>query len=362
VPGANGLAGYSSIRWRFLLAFQCLPAILLVAGIKFLPDSPRYLISAGYKEQAREVLDHVRAGSTEDVDREFAEMALASQDVHKSSPIEFARILVGLSTSRAPNLARRAWLCLFLQIMASYTAITAVTAYAPILLSAAGYSQIKQNGLAGGLSTVGIVGTIISAWVVDRFGRRRCLMWGAGGMVVVNVIAGALYEASRRQPSKASSIAPAAVLMLFLFNLIYASTWGTVAFLIPTEIFPSELRAQGNGFGVTGWAIGVGTTTLANPSLFAHIENRAYFLFAGLNLLWIVVVYLFYPETKDRSLEAINILFTPRSPFTWAAERAWHEHHNGDILADEAQHEVRSVCETHEKKHCEETAQAASAA
>jgi MFS family permease len=242
--------------------------------------------------------------------------------------------------------------------MASYTAITAVTAYAPILLSAAGYSQIKQNGLAGGLSTVGIVGTIISAWVVDRFGRRRCLMWGAGGMVVVNVIAGALYEASRRQPSKAASIAPAAVLMLFLFNLIYASTWGTVAFLIPTEIFPSELRAQGNGFGVTGWAIGVGTTTLANPSLFAHLENRAYFLFAGFNLIWIVVVYVFYPETKDRSLEAINILFTPGSPFTWAAERAWHEHHNGDILADEAEREVRPVCETHEKTCREETLQA----
>jgi len=39
--------------------------------------------------------------------------------------------------------------------------------------------------------------------------------------------------------------------MLFLFNLIYAATWGTVAFLIQTEIFPSEMRAQGNRFGIT---------------------------------------------------------------------------------------------------------------
>ena len=112
--------------------------------------------------------------------------------------------------------------------IASYTAITAVTAYAPILLSAAGYPAVKQNGLAGGLSTIGIVGTIISAYVVDRFGRRRCLMWGAAGMVAVNAIAGGLYEASRRNPSKSAQIAPAAVTMLFLFNLIYASTWGTV--------------------------------------------------------------------------------------------------------------------------------------
>lgn len=48
----------------------------------------------------------------------------------------------------------------------------------------------------------------------------------------------------------------------------YAATWGTVAFLIPTEIFPSDLRAQGNGFGITGWAIGVGMTTLVNPIMF----------------------------------------------------------------------------------------------
>ena len=60
--------------------------------------------------------------------------------------------------------------------------------------------------------------------------------------------------------------------MLFMFNLIYASTWGTVAFLLPTEIFPSEMRAQGNGFGITGWAIGVGMTTLINPILFGSIE------------------------------------------------------------------------------------------
>jgi len=72
--------------------------------------------------------------------------------------------------------------------------------------------------------------------------------------------------------------------MLFLFNLVYAATWGTVAFLIPTEIFPSEMRAQGNGFGITGWAIGGGWTVLVNP-MFGHIGSRTYFLFAALNLI-----------------------------------------------------------------------------
>jgi hypothetical protein len=56
--------------------------------------------------------------------------------------------------------------------MASWTGITAVTAYSPVLLRQAGYSTLKQNGLAGGLNTIGIVGTIISANIIDKLGRR----------------------------------------------------------------------------------------------------------------------------------------------------------------------------------------------
>jgi len=150
--------------------------------------------------------------------------------------------------------------------------------------------------------------------------------------------AAALYESSRQNSSKASSIAPAAVLMLFLFNLVYAATWGTVAFLIPTEIFPSEMRAQGNGFGITGWAIGVGWTVLVNPIMFAHLESRTYFLFAGLNLIWIPIVYLLYPETRNRSLESIEALFSSKSPFSWNMERAFAEH--GDVLAEKGGREA----------------------
>ena len=186
--------------------------------------------------------------------------------------------------------------------MVSWTGITAVTAYSPVLLKAAGYRSLKQNGLAGGLNTIGIISTIISTQVVDRLGRRKCLIGGAFGLLAVNLIAASLYEASRRQPSKVSSFASAAVTMFFLFNLCYAATWGTVTFLIPTEIFPSEMRAQGNGFGITGWAIGVGWTVLVNPIMFGSVASRTYFLFAGLILLWMPTVFFFCPETAPLSL------------------------------------------------------------
>jgi hypothetical protein len=94
-----------------------------------------------------------------------------------------------------------------------------------------------QNGLAGGINTVGIIGTIISAQIVDRLGRRVCLMGGSAVLFAVNLIvclyftrklrclsltgfqAGAVYEGSLRNPSKAAQYAPAAITMLFLFNI-----------------------------------------------------------------------------------------------------------------------------------------------
>jgi hypothetical protein len=296
-----------------------------------LPDSPRYYASIGDFETARDVLIHVRGGESAAVEKEYLEICALAADSKPSSPIQFAKVLVGRGEGTSAHLGRRAWLCLWLQIMASWTGITAVTAYSPVLLKQAGYSSLKQNGLAGGLNTIGIVGTIISAQIVDKLGRRICLMGGAAGLFAVNLIAASLYESTIHDPSKAVRVAPAAVTMLFLFNLIYAATWGTVAFLIPTEIFPSEMRAQGNGFGITGWAIGVGWTVLVNPIMFGSIKSRTYFLFAALNLSWIPIVYFFYPETKDRSLESIEALFSSSSPFYSAMERSYRE--QGDVIA-----------------------------
>lgn len=180
--------GYSPVRWRFLLAFQCFPAILLLVGVKTLPDSPRFLASVGRNKEAREVLVHLRGADDHRVEMEYNEITTMAEESKKSSPLEFVKVVLGLDKQKAPNLGRRAWLAIFLQIMGSWTGITAVTAYSPVLLRQAGYSELTQNGLAGGLNTIGIVGTIISAQIVDRLGRRTCLMSGAAGLSAVNII------------------------------------------------------------------------------------------------------------------------------------------------------------------------------
>jgi hypothetical protein len=78
--------------------------------------------------------------------------------------------------------------------------LQAVTAYSPTLLAQAGYSDIKQNGLAGGINTIGIIGTIISAQIIDRLGRRVCLMGGAAVLFAVNLIVSVIQSQLSVEP------------------------------------------------------------------------------------------------------------------------------------------------------------------
>ena len=104
-----------------------MPAIILAIFIRFLPDSPRFLASVGRHEEALEVLEHIRAkpAGDPDVEREYQEIVKVSQGARKSTRIEFVKILCDLKHGHdSPHLTRRAWLCLWLQIMASWTGIT----------------------------------------------------------------------------------------------------------------------------------------------------------------------------------------------------------------------------------------------
>jgi hypothetical protein len=77
-----------------------------------LPDSPRYYASVGDFETARDVLVHVRGSDTEAVENEYLEIRAIAADSKPSSPIQFAKVLVGHGEGKGAHLGRRAWLCL----------------------------------------------------------------------------------------------------------------------------------------------------------------------------------------------------------------------------------------------------------
>jgi hypothetical protein len=164
-------------------------------------------------------LVHVRGGQSAEVEHEYNESMYftttglytldgspptvavleSTQHMHKSNPLESFTILAGLAKGNR-HLARRAWIAVGLQIMAQWTGITAVTVYSSVLFGQAGYNSITVDGLSGGesifsasshviclthslfpgVNSIGLIGTVISALILDRIGRRKvCNLWAS---------------------------------------------------------------------------------------------------------------------------------------------------------------------------------------
>ena len=96
-------------------------------------------------------------------------------------------------------------------------------------------------------------------FTLDRIGRRWTLYWGSIGMgICIFIVGGLSRAASDADEGHKSGVGGAAIFFVFLFTAIFGATWLTVPWLYPAEIFPLEIRARGNAWGVVGWSIGNG--------------------------------------------------------------------------------------------------------
>ena len=163
-------------------------------------------------------------------------------------------------------------------------------------------------------------------FTLDRIGRRWTLYWGSVGQGIALFLAGGFSRiASDARATgnihKATQVGNAAVAMVYLFTFVFGATWLTVPWLYPAEIFPLEVRAKGNAWGVVGWSIGNGWLTLLCPVMFAALGEKTLYIFAACNAITIPMVWALYPESNQRTLEEMNLLFASDSIWNWEAER-----------------------------------------
>lgn len=159
--------------------------------------------------------------------------------------------------------------------------------------------------------------------------------------------------------SHAASYGAAAASFIFIFTFVFGATWLTVPWLYPAEIFPLEVRAKGNAWGVVGWSIGNGWLTLLCPVMFATLNEKTLYIFAIANVITLPMVWALYPESNQRTLEEMDLLFASESWWVWDAEKEFarlkNEHpeivgaaHNGVKLDDEGRIEGRKGVERRE--------------
>ena len=179
--------------------------------------------------------------------------------------------------------------------------------YGPSLYSSLGFGTVSQLVLQGAWITVCPFGNLLNALIVDKTGRTRLLAAGLSGCVIALI--GECITVSIFQRTGDQGVAAAAVFFLFLHIAFYSSTADATSYIYSSEIFPTPVRAKGLAISVSGLFVATIIFLEAAPTAFAHIGWKYYTVFIAVSSVMVVVILLWFPETKQRSLEDIGELF-----------------------------------------------------
>ncbi|KAH6651513.1 general substrate transporter [Truncatella angustata] len=289
-----------AFSWRFPLAFQCAPAAILLAGIWFLQESPRWLMEKDRHEEARAVLEKLRQGDDPSrIDLEFIEIRdviAADREIGKVS---------AMSILTKASWRKRLLLGCGVQVFGPLSGINVINYYGPRIYEIIGIdnqTSLMIIGISGALS---IVYCTIGLYFLDKVGRVKPLIVSAAGLaasVLVNSI-----QAQYLDPNNINQ-ARSMVAMNFLFSLFYTPL-GIISWVYPAEIFPVEVRALGNAITTfSNWVVNL-VFAQFSPAALAKLGFGYFYVFFAFNLIALVCYWFFYPETKGRTLEQMDVLF-----------------------------------------------------
>lgn len=279
--------------WRYMLGFSAIPAVLFLAGMFFLPRSPRWLVSVGQKEYAREVLHKIRSSKNE-AESEYAEIneTVAAAASQKTNGLKLFK--------NNPNFRRSVSLGMILQIMQQLTGINVIMYFGPKVLLNAGFSETFASSwgtIMIGLTNV--LATFIAIYLVDRAGRKPILLSG----FILMAISLAAVAILMNYP-QASYITFGFIL---LFIISFAFSAGPLIWVLCSEIQP----LNGRDFGITcstgtNWGINMIVAYTFLQLLSGLGASTTLGLYAFFCIVSIVITIRFVPETKGVSLEHLE--------------------------------------------------------
>jgi sugar porter (SP) family MFS transporter len=288
--------------WRWMFGISIVPAAIFGISMFFLPESPRWLLRRGERDNALAMLARVRGTSDIHVELQEIEESLTRAP-------ESGRFSDLFAPSIRPALIVGIGLAIFQQI----TGINTVIYYAPLIIQSAGISSASGAILAtAGIGVVNVLLTILSMWLIDRKGRRPLLLVGIVGMAVTLGVLGFVF----RMSNQSSGMAWLAVISLMAYVGSFAISLGPIFWLLISEIYPLKIRNSAEGLAATFiWGANL-LITLTFLTLLEKLGPSGTFWLYGVSAIAAgIFSYYYVPETKGRSLEEIEQFWHGKSQF-----------------------------------------------
>jgi MFS family permease len=285
------------VAWRFPIAFQIFFALIILAFVLRLPESPRWLILKGREDDALSTLAALSDLAEDDptVNTEFVEI--------RSSVIEESQgNFKELFTTTKDRHFHRTVLGYVNQVFQQISGINLITYYIPnIIQGQIGLSPIKAKVIAACNGTEYFAASWIAVFTIERFGRRGLMLFGAAGQSLCMVILAVTDSIGTSKSGIAS------IVFLFGFNTFFAIGWLGMTWLYPAEIVPLKIRAPANALSTSAnWVFNF-MVVMITPVAFSSIGYQTYIIFAG---MWV--------SSYPRRLPDANIATATPSSSQWS--------------------------------------------
>ncbi|KAJ5668914.1 Major facilitator superfamily domain general substrate transporter [Penicillium macrosclerotiorum] len=306
---ACSYAPYGPVQWRLPLGIQIPWGVVMFVGLAtFMPNSPRQLIRSGKIEEAQSEFARIRRGlHSLEVQEEFALM---------QAQIEYEMEREITSYKEIFRLFRhRVLVSIAVQTMTSLTGVNVIQTNLPLLLAilykSLGIDSHSILALAAVYGTVAFLSNAITTkYMTDQWGRRKMLITGLAGIVLIEIYAAVMQREFQNTENRVGK--GFAILGIYLFVVCYYGMLNSTTWLYGAEVLPIALRSKVMGLAAASHFIVNVAITEAGPSAFANIHENYYYVFVVCSAVFLVIAYLYFPETKQKTLEEVAAAFGDR--------------------------------------------------
>jgi len=282
----------STGSWRWPLALAFVPAVVLLIGMYFLPETPRWLVSKDRDDEARRVLRRTR--TDEEVEGELQEIRHA---------LEMEGEQAGYRELLAPWVRPMLVVGIGLAVFQQFVGINTVIYYAPTIIKSTGLADVASVLATVGIGVVNVAMTVVAIAVIDRIGRKPLLLIGLAGMTVSLGIIGAAFAVS----GLSGILSWVTLIGLMLYIASFAVSFGPVLWVMLPEIFPLQVRGTGTGVSaLSNWGANFVVAQAFLPLVALIGRSAVFWILAAICIVAALFIQFLVPETKGRSLEQIE--------------------------------------------------------